>query len=155
MDAPPPPPQVPAALARAPRAATPGRHALYLEAFGKGGLWGLGYDYQLHPRVALGGAVSYYVLSGDHVAVLAPYLGARVLGQGRHRWFAHAGPLLMLQRTPSPAPEWAGRSEIGVSAQLSSGYEYRSRVLIRAALMGTVGKGGPLPWAGVSLGWAR
>lgn len=142
--------------ARAAAPSVPGRHAVYLEGLGKGGLYGLGYDYHVHPRVAFGGVVSYYELRGEHVFAAAPYVGVNLIGVQRHRWFAHFGPLFMLLYTPSPvaAWEWAGRSESGVAVELSTGYEYRNRILLRVALMGTAGKGGVAPWLGISLGWA-
>lgn len=135
-------------------ASAPGRHAIYVEGFGKGGLFGLGYDYHVHPRVSFGGVVSYYGLRGEHVFAAAPYVGVNLVGVRRHRLFAHFGPLLVHLYTPSPVIEWAGRSESGVAVELTAGYEYRNRVLFRVALMGTAGKGGVAPWAGVSLGWA-
>jgi hypothetical protein len=130
------------------------KHAAYVELFGKGGLWGLGYDYQLHPRLALGGAGSFYVLDGEQVLSLSPYVALYPLGGGRHRWFIQAGPQLVRTHTPSPVPEWDGMSSTGFGAQVSSGYEYRSSVLVRVYAMGAAGEGGVSPWLGVSLGWA-
>jgi hypothetical protein len=66
-------------LLGAPSPARAERHALYAEAFGRGGLWGLGYDYQIHPRFAVGGVVSYTPLPGLHLTSLSPYVGARLL----------------------------------------------------------------------------
>lgn len=132
----------------------PDGHAVYVEGLGRGGLWGLGYDHPLHPRFCIGGVFSYYALAGDHVAVLAPYVGAYLVKRQQHRFFAHLGPQLMFVRTPSPVPEWMGRTAFGVSGALSTGYEYRRGVLLRLALMVTAGQGGVAPWLGASLGWA-
>ncbi len=134
----------------APRA--PRRHALYVELFGKGGLWGLGYDYLVRPRFAIGGTVSYFAIDGEHVASISPYATLYLLGTPRHRWFVQGGPQLVHLERPSPVPEWSGTSSTGIGAELSSGYELRTRVLFRAFAMGTVGKGGVAPWIGVSLG---
>lgn len=128
------------------------RHAIYAELLGKGGLWGLGYDYAITPRFAVGGTVSYYELDGERVMSLSPYASLVVLGSARHRWFVHAGPQVVRLERPSPVPEWPGMSSTGVGAEMSSGYELRTRVLVRAFAMGTVGKGGFAPWLGGSVG---
>jgi hypothetical protein len=129
------------------------RHAIYGELFGKGGLWGAGYDVQLAPRFAIGAVASYYVLGGDHYLTLAPYVAAYPLLRGHHRWFVHAGPQIVRRATPSPVPEWDGMTTTAVSGELSSGYEYRSRVLVRVYGMASVGDRFA-PWLGVSFGWS-
>jgi hypothetical protein len=145
-----------AVLQSAPRAPEPsGKHGVYFEALGRGGLWGLGYDYEVHPRILVGSVFSYSALRGDHVAVLAPYVGAHLVKRRRHRFSAHLGPQLVFVRTPAPVPEWTGQESFGISASLSIGYEYRRHVLFRVALLGNAGKGGVSPWLGLSLGWAR
>ena len=129
-------------------------HAAYVELFGKGGLWGVGYDAQFHEHLAVGAAASFYVIDGQRVFSVSPYLAAYPLGEGRHRWFLHAGPQLVRVSTPSPVPEWDGTSSTGIGGELSSGYEYRHGLLVRVFAMGTIGKGGLAPWLGVSLGWS-
>jgi hypothetical protein len=129
------------------------RSAVYVEVLGKGGLWGLGVDHQ-HGRWLGGGlAGSFYVLDDQRVMALSPYLAAHPLGRGRHRWFVHTGPQLVRVSTPSPVPEWNGVASTGLGAQLSTGYEYRHRVLFRLSAMVVVGEGGVAPWLGASLGW--
>jgi len=140
------------ALACSTAAAEP-RHAIYGELFGKGGLWGAGYDFQLTPRFAVGTVASYYVLAGDHYLTVAPYVAAYPLLRGRHRWFLQAGPQIVRRATPSPVPEWDGMSTTAVGGELSSGYEFRSRVLVRAYGMASVGDR-LAPWFGVSFGWS-
>src|SRR5262245_55405201 len=98
------------------------RHAIYIDVLGKGGLWGLGYDYQLTTHFAIGTVASYYHLTGDHYATWAPYLAACPIGRGRHRWFAQAGPQIVHHVTPSPVAEWQGMTTTGASGELSSGY---------------------------------
>ena len=139
--------------ATASAAVAPRAHSIYVELLGKGGLWGLGYDYQFHPRLAAGATASFFILDGERVLSLSPYLVGYLLGTGHHRWFAQIGPQLSYVYTPSPVPEWPGTSTGGIGAELSSGYEYRSRVLVRVFGMGIVGRGGYAPWFGVSLGW--
>ena len=129
-------------------------HALYFELLGRGGLYGVGYDFQPHPRFAVGASASFYVLNSERVMSFSPYLTAYLLGTGRHRWFLLGGPLLQYLYTPSPVPEWPGTSASGIGGVLCSGYEYRAGVLVRLFGMGTVGKGGYAPWMGVSLGWS-
>ncbi len=134
-------------------APTPRRHAVYLEVFGRGGLWGVGYDYQVNRWFGAGATASFSVLDNQRVAALSPYLALYPLGHGHHRAFLHLGPQLFHVATPSPVPEWNGTSSNGVGAALSAGYEYRNHVLVRVYAMGEAGRGGTAPWLGASLGW--
>jgi hypothetical protein len=43
-------------------------------------------------------------------------------------------------------------SETAINGELSSGYEYRSRVLLRVYAMGAIGDRF-VPWVGASIGW--
>lgn len=129
------------------------RHVVYLEAFGKGGLWGLGYAFTLDRRLAVGAVASSHPLDGQRVTSLAPYVALYPLATRRHRWFIDAGPQLVRLSTPSPVPEWSGTVEHGIGGQLSTGYEYRRGVLLRAFAMVGAGKGGVAPWFGVDVGW--
>jgi hypothetical protein len=131
-----------------------GDQAVYVELLGKGGLYGLGYDYQFHPRFAVGATASYYVLDGQEIFDLSPYLMSYLVGTHRQRWFLQLGPQLSYVRTPSPVPEWPGESRTGIGGELCSGWEYRHGVLVRVFGMLTIGEGGAAPWMGVSLGWA-
>jgi hypothetical protein len=133
-------------------------HTIYGELLGKGGLWGVGYDYRFGGfaggRFGLGGTLSAVVLEGQRVYTVSPYVAFALVERGRHGWFASAGPQLVRVVTPSPVPEWDGTSSTGVGAQLSSGWEYRGRrLVVRSYLMATLGKGGFAPWLGVDLGW--
>ena len=130
------------------------KHAIYVEVLGKGGVWGLGYQQDLRPWLGLGAVASFIVLDGQWISTLAPYLTAYPLGRGQHRWFVDVGPEVVYLVTPSPVPEWAGTSDAGVAGHLSSGYEFRGSVFVRAYAMGIVGRYGIAPWAGVSIGWS-
>jgi hypothetical protein len=134
-------------------ASTPERHhAIYVDLLGKGGLWGVGYDYRTH-RLALGATVSYYSYDGDRITTIAPYLAAYPLSRGHHSAFVQAGPELVRRFTPSPVPEWMGLAQTHWNAEASVGYEYRARLLVRAYVM--VQKGDHVvPWLGASLGWS-
>lgn len=129
-------------------------HTIYVEALGKGGVWGLGYDLRISERLAAGIVGSYTMLDGQHLFTASPYLSYVPIGV-RHRWFIDAGPQVIYTNTPSPVPEWTGTSDAGIGAQLSSGYELRGQhLMFRAYAMGVVGKSGVAPWFGTSLGWA-
>jgi hypothetical protein len=128
-------------------------HAVYAELLGKGGLWGLGYDYRLRRRITVGVVASAYSLDGQRVVSLSPYLGASIARGGPHSWFLDAGPQAVYTWTPSPIPEWDGDSAAGIGAGVSSGYEYRARILVRLFAQGVVGRGGATPWLGAGVGW--
>lgn len=129
-------------------------HGIYAEIFGKGGLWGLGYDHRLAPRLLVGAVASAYALDGQRVISLSPYLGFYLARIGPHAWFADAGLQLVHTWASSPIPEWTGHSASGVGALVATGYEYRVRILVRVFAEGVVGKGGALPWLGAGVGWA-
>ena len=143
-------------LTRAKAGASPGspRHTIYFELFGKGGLYGIGYDYRWGRYLGAGVVASGYEIDDERVLSLSPYVSAYPLSRGRHSLFAQAGPRIVDRRVKSPVPLWDGHHSTDVGAQLSSGYEYRGRMLVRAFLMGVAGKGGASPWGGVSLGVA-
>ncbi len=145
----------PAALrATSPAPAAAHRHTIYVEALGKGGVWGLGYDYRLTPRLALGAVASYAGLDGQRMLTFAPYVSLAPVGR-RHRWFIDLGPQLVDIATPSPVPEWAGTHSTGIGAELSTGYEFRGpHLLLRVYAMGVVGASGASPWVGSTVGWA-
>jgi len=128
------------------------RHAAYVELLGKGGMYGVGYDYALYPRLAVGGTASFVAVDGEHTTSVSPYLAFYPLHTRRHRWFVQGGPQIVHLARTSPIPEWPGLTQTGLGGEVSSGYELRSRVLFRVFAMGTVGKGGISPWLGLSLG---
>jgi hypothetical protein len=130
------------------------RVAIYGEALGKGGPWGIGVDVSLGRRLGIGAVGSFVPLDGQRLLVLSPYLSVYPLGGARHRWFVDAGPQLINLATPSPVPEWKGTSSTGLGGEVSSGYEYRGRVFVRAYGMAVIGKHGPAPWLGLSMGWS-
>lgn len=130
------------------------KHTVYVELLGRGGLYGVGYDVQLTPRLSVGATASAYPLHGQTIATLAPYVGWHVVRGRRHAWFAHAGPQLAVVSIRSPVATWDPEPRAGVAAQLTSGWEYRGRVVVRTFATVTAGKGGVAPWAGVSVGVA-
>lgn len=128
-------------------------HTVSVELFGKGGLWGLGYEWQPQRRFALGAVGSWYMLGGEHYATFSPYVSAYPVAHERHRWFVQLGPQLVHRTTPSPGPEWQGMSTTGYDLELSSGYERRGSVVLRAYAMTSVGAR-ITPWLGASIGWS-
>jgi hypothetical protein len=127
--------------------------AIYVDALGKGGLWGLGYDLRLTPRFVVGAVGSMYVLGGDRFTTFSPYVGVYPIAGAHHGWFAHVGPQLQWRTTASPGPEWSGMTTSGIGAELSSGYEYRNHVVLRLYGMAAVGAR-VVPWVGASFGWS-
>ncbi len=136
-----------------PEAATvSSRHSIYLEGLGKGGLWGLGYGYQLSKRWALGAVASAWTLDGQRIYTTTPFVTLYPLGTDRHRLFVDAGPQVIHVSTPSPVPEWMGTSSTGVGGQVSLGYERRGPLLVRVFGMAVAGDKGIAPWIGVDMG---
>jgi hypothetical protein len=127
-------------------------HAVHVEFFGRGGLYSLGYDYQLRPWLAVGAAAAWYQLDGERVLSITPQANVYPWWRERHRWLVQGGPSLVRTSIVSPVPEWDGIAETGLGAIVASGYEYRGRVLVRTVLGAAAGKGGVEPWAGVTLG---
>ena len=135
--------------------ASPARHTIYVEALGRaGGVAGLGYGYQITRRLGVGVVGSVSLLDGQRLYSLSPFATVYPVGGARHRWFVEVGPHLARLVTPSPVPEWSGTSSNGIGAQLTTGYEYRRGVLVRAFGMVELGRGGVAPWFGLDLGWS-
>ena len=129
-------------------------NSIYLEAFGKGGLWGLGYDHRLDQRYSLGVVGSAENLSGQKYVSMSPYVGIAIARHGRSSWFADFGAQAVYAWAASPVPEWEGDSSAGIGGTLSTGYEFRGQLMFRIYAHGVIGKGGAVPWAGTGLGWA-
>lgn len=129
------------------------KHDVTIEALGKGGLWGVGYDYHFHHRFAVGAVGSYYQLSGDRYLTFSPYLMAYPVRGQHFAWFAQLGPQLIHHTTPSPVPEWQGMSTTTFAGQLSSGVEFRDHIIVRLYGMISVGEH-TVPWVGASIGWS-
>jgi len=134
------------------RSSEPARQLISVELFGKGGLWGLGYEWRTG-RFAIGSVESFYLLAGDRFMTVSPYAAVYPLSGARHRWFVHVGPQLVHRTTPSPVPEWQGTSATSYDAELSTGYEYRRQALVvRGYAMASLGDH-VVPWLGTSVGW--
>lgn len=128
-------------------------HDVYVDLLGKGGLWGLGYDYRATMRLAVGAVGSLYELGGDRFVTFSPYVGIYPIAGARHAWFVHLGPQVVFRTTTSPGPEWPGMTTSGVDVETSTGYEYRNHILLRVYVMASAGAE-VVPWLGASVGWA-
>jgi hypothetical protein len=129
------------------------RNAIYAEAFGKGGIWGLGYERRLNHLIGVGGVGSFMILDGERLYSLTPYMSVFPLRRRGHALFADAGVQLVRISRPSPIPEWDDTHENGLGAEMSAGYEYRGRLLLRIYGQVVAGKRGFAPWTGASIGW--
>jgi hypothetical protein len=126
---------------------------LYVEALGKGGAYGVGYEHGIARHISAGAAASFMSIEGQHVYTIAPYLHARVLGERRHRMFAEVGAVLAHSRIPSPVDDWDGMAETGTGGFLSLGYEYaRGHLVMRASAAVVAGEGGLAPMIGLAIG---
>lgn len=134
-------------------AAADGRDTVYVEAGGKAGAYGVGYERAITPRLGLGASASFVVLRGQQIATVVPYLHARIFGRGAHSLFGELGAELVHSRIPSPVMDWNGASDTGGGGIATLGWERAKRHLVlRAGLSLIVGEGGAAPWAGFAIG---
>ena len=146
--------------AEAPRAVAgrearaPPRHAVVLEALGKGGYWGLGYEFRLSPRLFAGVAASATWIADERFLSMSPYVGAELARRGRHGWFVQLGPQLVHHVVESPVPEWDGERTTDAGYQLTTGWEVRfaRRWFARTSLSVVIGRDDVVPWGGVAIG---
>src|SRR5690349_8533054 len=62
-------------------------NAVYLQAFGKCGLWGLGYERRIYERVRAGAVAAGGSLADQRYVTAGAYVGADVLHYDRSAWF--------------------------------------------------------------------
>lgn len=123
---------------------------VYLELFGKGGLYGVGYEHDITPTLSLGGAASYIVVRDQELTTASPYVHARV----RKHLYVELGAVLEHSAIRSKVADWDGMSATGSGGFASVGYEGTVRkVVVRASGSAMVGAGGASPWVGLSFGW--
>ena len=133
--------------------AAPSRHLVYVEALGKGGLYGVGYEYTLLPWLAVGGAGSWSALRRQHVTTLAPYAHATLLARGHHALFGELGAIVARSSIGSPVSDWNGMTTYGGGGFATVGYEHASRhLVVRASLGAAAGRGGVQPMIGLAIG---
>lgn len=127
-------------------------HSVHAEYLGRGGLYGLGYSYNFDQRFMLSAVASFYKLEGEYHGSLSPSLGYYLFRRSRHRIFSDLGPRYTLTHVSSPVPRWSGHTDYAFGGQVSVGYEYRNRVVIRSSLSLLFGQNGATPWGGSSIG---
>lgn len=126
---------------------------VYVEALGKAGAYGLGYEHSIAARISIGAAASYISLEGQQLYTVAPYIHGTLLGTHRHRMFTELGGVLAHSRIPSPVMDWDGMTDTGGGGFLSLGYEYtRGHFLARASGSVVAGEGGLAPMIGIAIG---
>lgn len=130
-----------------------GRHLVYAEFLGKGGLYGVGYEYMMTPRLSVGGAASFAVIRDQQVTTASPYLHATLLAGKRNAIFTEVGAILAHAHLPSPVAGWDGMSDTGSGGFMTLGWERGTRHLVLRASGGVVyGEGGFGPMAGIAIG---
>jgi hypothetical protein len=127
-------------------------HAVYLEVLGKGGIYGVGYDWAFADRLAVGGTASFFVVDDERVLTLAPYLNTYPLAGRRSALLVQVGAMFVHVGVPSSVPGFSGTSSSGLGGHFSVGYEYRAPFLFRFLATGVIGRAGFRPWAGIGLG---
>lgn len=129
------------------------KHLVYGEVLGKAGLYGVGYEYQLTDRLAVGGAASFAVVSDQQIATFAPYVHGTILGGRHHHFFGEFGAVIAHSKLPSPVMDWDGMSDTGGGSFGSLGWERRSEHLVlRASASLVLGEGGVAPMVGFAIG---
>jgi hypothetical protein len=129
------------------------KHLVYVELLGKGGLYGLGYEYAIAPWLGFGGAASYAEIRDEQLFTVSPYLHFNVLQGERHALFTEVGGILAHSRVPSPVMNWDGVSDTGSGGYLALGWEYHRRHLVlRTSGAIVAGEGGVAPMLGFAIG---
>ena len=142
-----------AAVLVCPAAASADNHLVYGEVLGKAGLYGVGYEYELVDRLAVGAAASFAIVSDQQVTTFAPYVHGTIVGGRRHHLFGEFGAVIAHSKLPSPVMGWDGMSDTGGGSFASLGWERRSEHLVlRASASLVLGEGGVAPMAGFVIG---
>jgi hypothetical protein len=140
-------------VTREPAPSPPSRHLVYVELLGKGGLYGIGYEYTIAPWLAVGGAASYSQIRDQQVATASPYLHVTALKGRRHALFGEVGAILAHSHVPSPVMDWDGVSDTGGGGFLALGWQYaRRHVVVRTSAGVAAGEGGLQPMIGIAIG---
>jgi hypothetical protein len=131
----------------------PSKHLFVVELLGKGGLYGVGYEYAVAPWLGFGGAASYVEMRDQQLFTISPYLHFTALAGKRHALFSELGGVLAHSHVPSPVMNWDGVSDTGSGGFVSLGWEYRRRhVVLRTSAALVVGEGGAGPMLGFAIG---
>ncbi|MGN6106902.1 MAG: hypothetical protein ACTHU0_17475 [Kofleriaceae bacterium] len=129
------------------------KQLVYGELLGRGGPYGIGWEYAITQRLALGAVGSFAVVRDQQLFTIAPYIHATLLGGKRHALFGELGFALVHSRLPSPVPEWEGMNESGAGGQATLGWQLSfGRFLGRLYAGAAVGQGGVAPFGGMLAG---
>ena len=132
----------------------PDSSLVYVEALGKAGAYGVGYEQPITARLAVGVEGSYAPLRDQVIATLVPYLHVEPLRRGHNALFGELGLELAHSRLASSVERWMGESTNAVGGVASVGYQRTvGKLVVRGALSVLAGKGGMAPWAGLAIGW--
>lgn len=128
---------------------------VYVEALGKAGAYGVGGEYSISPRFAVGLEASADKLREQEVATVVPYIHVEPLRRGGNALFGELGVVTSYSKLESSVPRWMGTSTTGVGGVAALGYERSlgKKLVARIAINLLAGKGGAAPWAGIALGW--
>ena len=126
---------------------------VYVEAFGKAGAYGLGYEHGITPKLSLGLEASYVDLSDQRITTVVPYVHAEWLHGKRHSLVSDFGLVVVNSRIPSPVPEWNGMSETGAGGAATLGWEWHpAKLVVRTSGGVAAGEGGIAPFFGLAVG---
>lgn len=129
------------------------RHLVYGELLGKGGLYGVGYELAITPRLAIGAAGSFAVVREQQLLTVAPYVHATLVRGDHDALFTELGPVLVHSHIPSPVDDWDGMSDTGGGGFVSLGWERAWRhLVVRTSGSVVAGEGGVSPWLGFAIG---
>lgn len=130
------------------------KHLVYVELLGKGGLYGVGYELTLTPRLSFGTAASFAVVRDQQLLTVAPYVHATLLRGKKNALFGELGAVLVHSRIPSPVDDWDGMTDTGAGGFASLGWERATRHLVlRTSGSIVAGEGGVTPWVGFAIGF--
>lgn len=132
----------------------PSAHLFYVEALGKGGLYGLGYEHSVTSRLSLGSAGSFALVADQQVLTLSPYVHGTLVQGRRNALFTEVGAILAHSHLPSPVEGWDGMSDWGGGGFASLGWQYTNgHLVLRASGSLVGGEGGIGPMFGFAIGW--
>ena len=131
----------------------PSQHLFYVELLGKGGMYGVGYEYAINRWLGVCGAASFTAHRDQQVYTASPYLHFTVLAGTRHALFSEVGAIFAHSRIPSPVMDWDGVTDSGGGGFASLGWEYKRRHLVlRTSGSIVAGEGGVAPMLGFAIG---
>jgi hypothetical protein len=132
----------------------PSSSLVYVEALGKAGPYGVGYEHAITERISLGFEGSADRLREQNLATAVPYVHVTPLRHGPHALFGELGVEFAYSKIESGVARWMGTSSTAIGGVAAAGYQrdFGKRFVLRIALEVLAGKGGAAPWGGISFG---